>query len=143
MSGLEFNTASTSVTRVNSSSYVRLALPIDFFKQRFADLFKDAPPHQAIVRYDLNRYSSTRGEAFEAPKKGGSSQIGHFIKMNISRNTASVKAQPYLLFSGNRTLPNIQRTGEVLPSVSEWLLDTRVEEVKVRSETACPPVCGQ
>ena len=93
---------------------MRLALPMDFIKQRLADLiirskmppgslqvegplnmkFKEMILHfwfvqhtlndftgrfkgLAIVGHDLGRYSSTRGEAFETPKKGSSTQIGH------------------------------------------------------------------
>ena len=55
MSGLEFSTALISVTSVESSSYVRLALPTDFFKQRFADLIMHSnmpPPPGGLLQIE-------------------------------------------------------------------------------------------
>ena len=109
MSGREFSTASISVTSVESSLYVRLALTTYFFKQRFADLImhSNMPPPPGgllqierplntefskvflhlgfvehtlddltggleslgIVRHNLRRHSSPRGETLETSEK--------------------------------------------------------------------------
>ena len=146
MSGREFSTASIFVTSIESSLYVRLALPTDFFKQRFADLIMHSnmpppppppPPPGGLLQIErpLNTEFSKVFlhlgfvEHTLDDLTGGLESLGivrHNLRRhssnweNSSGNTTCVKTQPHLSSLGNHRLLNIQWTCKVHSGVAKW-----------------------